>query len=339
VTRRPRHGKRSRSRGPLLAAAPRARASPSPLLLLIARVPQPALSAAERFRAHAIPAPRPTVPDSPSRAARALDADLELAANSSNASSALVNRGPVKPAGRSRLQRASSVELLGLLAVLPLLACEPAHVAAYVPKRRVYEMAPSTPAVATQASPGSLYGAAAAPMALFTDMRAFRESDVVVVRVEEIADATRRADTGLRRTSELGADVSAFLSAVGSATPTPGGGPQGGLGFNSTSRANFDSQGSTGRSERFTANVPALVRKVLPNGNLFIEGHRVVLVNAEEHHFYISGVVRPIDIDQTNTVKSSVIADAEVEFTGRGVVSDAQRPGILSRFFSWIWPF
>jgi flagellar L-ring protein precursor FlgH len=200
-------------------------------------------------------------------------------------------------------------------------------------------MAPTTPAAATQASPGSLYGAAAAPMALFTDMRAFRESDVVVVRVEEIADATRRADTGLHRTSELGADVSAFLSAVGSATPTPGTGPQGGLGFNSTSRANFDSQGSTGRSERFTANVPALVRKVLPNGNLFIEGHRVVLVNAEEHHFYISGVVRPIDIDQTNTVKSSVIADAEVEFTGRGVVSDAQRPGILSRFFSWIWPF
>ena len=40
-----------------------------------------------------------------------------------------------------------------------------------------------------------------------------------------------------------------------------------------------------------------MVRRVLPNGNLFIEGHRVVLVNHEEHHFYISGVIRPEDID------------------------------------------
>ncbi|MFZ4532964.1 MAG: flagellar basal body L-ring protein FlgH, partial [Alsobacter sp.] len=60
--------------------------------------------------------------------------------------------------------------------------------------------------------------------------------------------------------------------------------------------------------------MPAIVRKILPNGNLFIEDHRVVLVNAEEQHFYISGVVRPIDIDQYNSVKSAMIADAEIEF-------------------------
>jgi flagellar L-ring protein FlgH len=77
----------------------------------------------------------------------------------------------------------------------------------------------------------------------------------------------------------------------------------------------------------------------LPNGNLFVEGHRVVLVNNEEHHFYISGVVRPIDIDQENSVKSSMIADAEIEFTGRGVLSDNQQQGWLSRYFGWMWPF
>jgi len=65
----------------------------------------------------------------------------------------------------------------------------------------------------------------------------------------------------------------------------------------------------------------------------------VVLVNAEEQHFYISGVVRPIDIDQENSVKSSVVAEAEVEFTGRGVLTDNQRQGWLGQFFNWIWPF
>jgi flagellar L-ring protein precursor FlgH len=82
-----------------------------------------------------------------------------------------------------------------------------------------------------------------------------------------------------------------------------------------------------------------VVRKVLPNGNLFVEGHRVVLVNSEEHHFYISGVVRPIDIDGENSVKSSMVADAEIEFTGQGVVSDSQRQGWLNRFFGYFWPF
>ncbi len=85
--------------------------------------------------------------------------------------------------------------------------------------------------------------------------------------------------------------------------------------------------------------MPAVVRKVLPNGNLFVEGHRVVLVNNEEQHFYISGVVRPIDIDQENSVKSSMVADAEIEFVGRGVLTDNQHQGFLSRYLGWLWPF
>jgi flagellar L-ring protein precursor FlgH len=62
-------------------------------------------------------------------------------------------------------------------------------------------------------------------------------------------------------------------------------------------------------------------------------------VNQEEQHFYISGVVRPIDIDQENSVKSSKVADAEVEFVGRGVLTDNQKQGWFSRFLGWIWPF
>jgi flagellar L-ring protein precursor FlgH len=34
-----------------------------------------------------------------------------------------------------------------------------------------------------------------------------------------------------------------------------------------------------------------------------------------------------------------MIADAEIEFTGRGILSDNQRQGWLSRYFGWIWPF
>ena len=87
------------------------------------------------------------------------------------------------------------------------------------------------------------------------------------------------------------------------------------------------------------ATVPALVREVLPSGNLFIEGHRVVLVNNEEHHFYISGLVRPVDIKGDNSVFSSLIADAEIEFTGRGVITDRQQPPWLQKGLDLGRPF
>ncbi|MBK7858985.1 MAG: flagellar basal body L-ring protein FlgH [Archangiaceae bacterium] len=216
-------------------------------------------------------------------------------------------------------------------------ACSVSHVAPYVPKHREYAT-PEGQAADAQMAPGSLFMAGQGASGLFTDQRAYRVNDLVVVRVEEMADATRKADTDIKRESGMSVDVSMFLKAINAAGITaalPALDAKVGL-ANGTS---FDASGSTSRTEHLQANVPALVRKVLPNGNLFVEGHRVVLVNQEENHFYISGVVRPIDIDQKNTVKSNLMADAEVEFTGRGVITDNQRQGWLSRFFGWVWPF
>jgi len=221
-----------------------------------------------------------------------------------------------------------------LAAALVLSGCGgTTHVAAYKPKRREYEVAPASKRGEESASPGSLWRPGQASAQLYTDARALRENDLVVVRIEELADAKRSSDTDMVHQSNANATV-AFLKAT---APAAGTGPavqlKGGL------DQSFRGAGSTARSERLTATVPALVRKVLPSGNLFIEGHRVVLVNAEEQHFYISGVVRPIDIDQQNSVKSSMIADAEIEFTGRGALTENQKQGWLSKYLSWIWPF
>jgi flagellar L-ring protein precursor FlgH len=212
-----------------------------------------------------------------------------------------------------------------------LAACGgPQHVATYTPKQREYTLPPGGEKDGVAESPGSLWRDGRDASMLFTDARALRVHDLVVVKVEEIADAKRSSDTDLSRETGTKADLTAFLNAVAS-TPNAG--------LDANSATSFKGLGSTARTERLTATVPALVRKVLPNGNLFIEGHRVVLVNSEEQHFYISGVVRPIDIDGENSVKSSMVADAEIEFTGRGVLSDNQRQGFIQRYFGWIWPF
>jgi flagellar L-ring protein precursor FlgH len=218
-------------------------------------------------------------------------------------------------------------------AALFISGCGVAHIDPYKPKERDYPVPTAPTPSAEEAQSGSLWRTDARAAMLFTDARAFRLNDLVVVRVEEIADAHRNADTNTRRDTELSIAVQAFLKAANVTSP------QVDLTAGGTSGNHFDATGSTARTERLTATVPAIVRKVLPNGNLFIEGHRVVLVNQEEQHFYISGVVRPIDIGGDNSIRSSSLADAEIEFTGRGVLTDNQKPGLIARFFNWIWPF
>jgi flagellar L-ring protein precursor FlgH len=222
------------------------------------------------------------------------------------------------------------------IALVALQGCAPTHIGSYKPKHRQYELSPSPDKSEAAASPGSLWHEGQPASLLFTDARALRANDLVVVKVEEIADAARTANTGLTRSSSTAAQISEFLGAIAKLkTAVPIFNPQ----IGGSSSSSFAGDGSTARTERLTATVPSIVRKVLPNGNLFIEGHRVVLVNSEEQHFYISGVVRPIDIDQENSVKSSMVADAEIEFTGRGALTDNQSQGFLQKYLGWLWPF
>ncbi len=214
--------------------------------------------------------------------------------------------------------------------------CGPAHVNNYVQKKRNYDPPVTQAGYEGSMSPGSLWHDGRPASMLFTDARALRVNDLVVIKVEEVADAHRRADTNLDRQSSSSAQIDAFLGLLSKLNNTALD-PQ--LKLAGGSKTGFKGIGDTARSEYLTATVPATVRKVLPNGNLFVEGHRVILVNAEEQHFYISGVVRPIDIDQENSIKSSMVADAEIEFVGRGVLTDNQRQGWMSRYLGWIWPF
>jgi flagellar L-ring protein precursor FlgH len=203
------------------------------------------------------------------------------------------------------------------------------HVGKYQPKIREYP-APDGEASASQtAAPGSLWQPASSGT-LFTDARAFRVQDLVVIKVEEVANAQRSANTDLTRQNDAKAGWSLDVDGKPVIPALTG---------SRTGSSTFKGQGATGRTERLVATVPAVVKKVLPNGNLFIEGHRVVLVNNEEQHFYVSGVVRPIDIEGDNSVKSSLVAEAEIEFTGRGVMTENQQKGWMQKYLGWIWPF
>jgi flagellar L-ring protein precursor FlgH len=247
-------------------------------------------------------------------------------------------RPAVLGAGRAGRQWAICPTLALSLCALLASSCAATHINAYKPKRREYTLDSPQAKEDQPQSEGSLWHPGRPASMLFTDARALRVNDLVVIKVEEVADAKRSADTDLSRESTSSAQVSAFLGLLSKLKKLdPDLDPN--LSIGGSSKTDFKGEGKTARTEFLTATVPATVRKVLPNGNLFVEGHRVILVNSEEQHFYISGVVRPIDIDQENSVKSSMVADAEIEFVGRGVLTDNQHQGFFSRYLGWIWPF
>lgn len=205
------------------------------------------------------------------------------------------------------------------------------HIEDYTAKRRTYEpiVAESTDSAARR--DGSLWANGNQAATLFTDVKAYGLNDIVTVRIEERARAERDAATELDRSGSFvfGADAAQKLEESGVASDRL---------LEAASENNFSSTGRTGRSEDVRFTVAATVTQVLPNGNVFLEGHRVVLVNDEEHHFYISGVARVEDISRENSIASFQLADAEIEFTGLGVLTEQQKPGWLTRFFQLINP-
>jgi len=77
---------------------------------------------------------------------------------------------------------------------------------------------------------------------------------------------------------------------------------------------------------------------VLPNGNLVIEGAKVIRTSQQDVYGYMRGIVRPVDISANNIILSSKVADAQVEFVPAGELSDAQKKGWLLRAWEKVRP-
>lgn len=63
----------------------------------------------------------------------------------------------------------------------------------------------------------------------------------------------------------------------------------------------------------------------------------MVDVNNDTEFIQVSGIVRPGDINSTNTVSSHKIAQFTISLKGKGVVNSKQTPGVLSNFFNWVF--
>lgn len=202
-----------------------------------------------------------------------------------------------------------------------------------------------TPAVRDKASEAGLWRDASS-MNLFQDLRAHRVGDLVTINIVETSSASKVASTQSARESSINAGIDNLLGWEGKLKHLTSFGKSNVRSdydnasmFKGSLTNSFNGSGTTTRDESMTASITARVIDVKPNGNLVIKGTRQVKVNNETQFIILSGLVRPVDISPDNTVLSSYIGDARIEYIGTGSVSDKQRPGWLARAVDFVWPF
>ena len=174
----------------------------------------------------------------------------------------------------------------------------------------------------------------------YMDNKARRINDVVTIQIAEISNASQKVSTKTSRDTNILAGIVKFLGSPlsfgldnfwGKDEPFA---PE----IESSAKSSHSGSGAISGSGKLTANIAAKVIEVMSNGNLLVEGRKEVTVEREKRLIILSGIVRPVDIEFDNTISSDKVADARIEYVGKGVISDKQGPGIFHRFFDWIYP-
>lgn len=186
---------------------------------------------------------------------------------------------------------------------------------------------------AGQTSDGAIYSASSG-FALFEDIKARRVGDVLTVLLVERTDAKKSASTSTSRDTEVGvAEPTVFGRPV-----TRNGVPI--LGAELQANSAFDGSGDSNQSNELSGSITVSVAEVLSNGYLVVRGEKQLGINQGSELIRLSGIVRPVDIRPDNTVASTQLANARIDYRGKGTLNDSNRPGWLTRFFqSPIWPF
>lgn len=167
----------------------------------------------------------------------------------------------------------------------------------------------------------SLYDANAY-QALINDHRAKKIGDSVVVLVYESATATNETDTKRNKSASLNLNATDNHNSIGGK-------------LNNSS--DEEGGGVERRSGQVVARVSATVIDILPSGELVIRGKQFISLNSESQTIQVEGRIRPMDIDTSNSIISTRIADAKIDFVGQGLLSAREKPGILTRIFNWFF--
>ena len=163
---------------------------------------------------------------------------------------------------------------------------------------------------------------------LYADIKAHQVGDVLTVLIVEQSRASNQVETKTEKKTQINTSGG---PGIGSLDFIPM------FGAKADNSNKYNGKGENLRAGSIRAKMSVTVIDVRNNGDLIIEGHRIIGINGDEESIYVSGVVRSKDISPDNTIESYLIADAEISYTGKGDATTGSRPGFFTRLINWVF--
>lgn len=188
---------------------------------------------------------------------------------------------------------------------------------------------PVEPAIPVEPATGGIFNVSAGYAPLYTGTRAARVGDPVTILLIESTTAAK--------------SVSSKNQKSGGASITP---PSAGLlsflnpnALNASSNSSFNGGGNAAQTSTLASTLSVTIAEVRANGTALVKGEKKMLVSQGDEWVRFSGIIRLADIDAENQIPSTRVADAHIEYTGKGALQQSSKQGWLGRFFNMISPF
>ena len=179
---------------------------------------------------------------------------------------------------------------------------------------------------------GSLFQAQYAD-SLYSDIKARRLGDIITVSLQERTTASKSSSTETIKDSNTALPTPQLFGR----DVTVGGNP---LSASVGGNRSFSGEGDADQSNQLNGEITVTVIRTLANGNLIVRGEKWMRINTGDEYIRLTGMIRPQDISADNTIPSTRVANARIEYSGTGTLANAQEQGWLTRFFnSPIWSF
>ncbi|MCK0509113.1 flagellar basal body L-ring protein FlgH [Aromatoleum anaerobium] len=166
---------------------------------------------------------------------------------------------------------------------------------------------------------------------LFEDRRARLVGDTLTINLVERNAAQKAANSSATRDSDVKGGITAA-----SRVPFAG---LAGMNVEAGVESEFSGEGASKANNQFNGTITVTVIEVYPNGNLLVSGEKQVAINQGNEFIRFSGVVNPTTVTAANTVQSTQVADARIEYKGSGYIDEANTMGWMQRFFNIVLPF
>ncbi len=163
---------------------------------------------------------------------------------------------------------------------------------------------------------------------LYTDKKAYQVGDLLTVLISEQAKATNQVENKTEKSTKAkteGGPGIGKLKFIGA------------FGVDGSNQNTFNGKGENTRQGVLVAKMSVTVIGKKDNGDLIVEGQRIVAISGDRETMTLTGVVRTKDIASDNSVQSYQIADADIRYTGKGNSNTASRPGFITRLLNWIF--